>query len=158
MVAGMMPKQVKAVTGGWKPVMPWLLIVAFILSALESAWAYNSAVENPAVWPIGGDQTRLTTAIFSLVFAACFMVYEQIKLPMSKRITKLGTRSYGLYLSHYVILGILGKVFDLVLPESLNQGWLVFPLLFILTTVLAAALMEIVARSPAKPLYKYVFG
>lgn len=157
MVAGIYPKQIKATLAGWKRPLPWVLLVLFILSALETFWAYNYAASHPAVWPMGGDQTRLTAALFSLAFVACFIVFDSIKVPIQKRITKLGTRSYGLYLSHYVILGILGKLFQYVLPASI-PGWIIFPLLFVLTTVLAAALMEFVVRSPAKPIYKYVFG
>jgi peptidoglycan/LPS O-acetylase OafA/YrhL len=158
MVAGMFPKQTKDVLARFKPELPWLLAFTFLLSALESSWAYYTAAGNPALWPIGGDQTRFSAAIFSLVLVACFIVFDRIEAPLNKQITKLGTRSYGLYLSHYVILGVLGKLFERVLPPSLSPGWLVFPLLFALTTVLAALMMEIVARSPAKTLYKYIFG
>ena len=158
MVAGMFPKQTKEALERFKPTLPWLLALTFLISALESGWTYHIAAENPALWPIGGDQTRISAAVFSLVFVICFIVFERIEVPLNNQITKLGTRSYGLYLSHYVILGILGKLFERFLPPILSPGWLVFPLLFLLTTVLAATMMEIVARSPAKPLYKYIFG
>lgn len=158
MFAGMFPQRVKEPLAKLKRPLPWLVLVFFGLSAIESGFAYHYGAQNPAVWSIGGDQTRLSAALFSLAFVACFIVYENIKLPLNNQLIKMGTRSYGLYLSHYVILGILGKVLQRILPDALQQGWLIFPTLFILTAVLAMLLMEIVARSPFKRIYRYIFG
>jgi len=156
LAAGMFPQKVKDFLLPLKPALPWMALGAFLASALEASLVY--AAGRPEIWPSGGDQTKLTSILFSLTLIACFIVYEKIELPLNKFIIQLGTRSYGLYLSHYVILGLLGRFFRGVLPWLTGQGWLLLPLLFVLTTLLAMGLMEVAARLPFKRFYRFVFG
>ena len=87
----------------------------------------------------------------------CFVVFDRTTVLFSRTIKNLGTHSYGLYLCHYPLLGIIAKVVRTV-PWVSSQGWLVLPLLFGLTIVLSMLLMESVARLPTKRVYRYLFG
>jgi peptidoglycan/LPS O-acetylase OafA/YrhL len=154
-VCGMFPRAVRDPLARFKPILPWLGLLFFGLSCLESALAYNLG---GGVWPIGGDHTKFTSALFSTALVLCFVAYDKLPLPFSRTVNKLGTHSYGLYLCHYPLLGILARVIARVAPWVAAQGWLFLPLLFGLTVALSMLLMEGVARLPTKRLYRYLFG
>jgi peptidoglycan/LPS O-acetylase OafA/YrhL len=155
-VCGMFPQVVKTPLNRFKIWLPWLTLFFFGLSAVESAIAYHLGGR---VWPTGGDQTKLTSALFSITLILCFLVFDQISaIPFNHTITKLGVHSYGLYLSHYLVLSITARLIQMIMPGVASQGWLLLPLLFILTVVLARGLMEGVARLPTKRFYRYLFG
>jgi len=153
--AGMYPKKVSDTLSPIKSFLPWLALFFYGLAAVEAIFAYELGA---AYWPRGNDQTKLTSALFSITFILCFLAFNRIQLPYQKLLKKLGTRSYGLYLSHYVILGVWAKLVVWILPEPLSSGWIVLPLLFFGTAAFAMLLMEFVSRSPIKRLYPYIFG
>jgi len=155
-IAGMAPQFFKDPILRLKPLWPWLVFVFFMLTIGESALAYSLGTSR--TWPIGGDQTRLTSALLSVVIMICFLIFEKIPIPFKTMVIKLGARSYGLYLSHYVILGVVGKVIHRVVPWSDLQGWWLIPALFLVTTFLSMTLMEIISRLPTKQFYRLVFG
>lgn len=154
-VCGIAPRMVKECLARFKPVLPWLVLLLFGLSVLETAAAYNVGGE---VWPIGGDQTKLSSALFSTALLLCFVAFDKLPIPLSRTINKVGTHSYGLYLCHYTVLGIVARVMQRVAPWVVSQGWLYLPLLFGATVVPSMLLMGGVARLPAKRLYRYLFG
>jgi peptidoglycan/LPS O-acetylase OafA/YrhL len=156
MIAGMAPRFFKDPILHLKPLWPWLVLVFFILAFGESAIAYSLGTGQ--TWPVGGDQTRLTSSVLSVAIMICFLVYENIPIPFKNIVVKLGARSYGLYLSHYVILGLVGKAIHLVAPWSDLQGWWLIPVLFLITVFLSMTLMELVSRLPTKHVYRLVFG
>jgi len=154
-VCGMFPQMVKTPLLRFKPVLPWLTLLFFGLSATESLIAYHLG---DSYWPIGSDQTRLSATLFSITFILCFVAFDNIPVPFSRTITKLGAHSYGLYLSHYLMLGLTARAITAIVPWVATQGWLYLPLLFVLTVALCRGLMESVARLPTKRFYRYLFG
>jgi len=160
-VCGMFPRLVKGSlarlikTTKTKSILPWLALLLFGLAVTEAAVAYNVGGE---VWPIGGDQTKLSSALFSTALILCFVVFDRLPVPFSRTINKLGTRSYGLYLCHYPILGIVVRILKRITPWLASQGWLLLLLSFGLTVALSMLLMEGVARLPTKRFYRYLFG
>ncbi len=153
-VCGMFPQLVRSPLSRFKTFMPWLTLFLFGLSVVETAVAYNIG---GSAWPMGGDQTKLTLALFSIALILCFMVFDRITVPFNRLITRLGSRSYGLYLSHYPILGITARVLKAIVPGAASQWWLFLPL-FILTVAFSRGLMEGVARLPTRRFYRYLFG
>lgn len=156
LVMGMFPRQVKPLLARVKPALPWLTLLLFGLSFLETAWAYNAGGE---VWPIGGNQTKLTSALFSTALLFCFAAYERLQIPYQRIVNDLGTRSYGIYLCHYVILGLLAEIIERLTPWLSHRGWLYQPLLFGLTVILSMLLMHSTTRlPPTRRFYRYIFG
>ena len=156
MIAGMAPQFFKDPILRLKPLWGWLVLVFFILAFGEAAFAYNLGTSR--TWPIGGDQTRLTSALLSIAIMMCFLVFDKLPIPFKSTIIKMGARSYGLYLSHYVILGLVGKAIHFIAPWSDLQGWWLIPALFLVTITLSMTLMEIASKLPAKQFYRLVFG
>lgn len=154
-VCGMFPRMVRSSLARFRPILSWLTLVLFGLSILEAAVAYNLGGE---IWPIGGDQTKLSSALFSLGFVLWCSASDRLPVPAGRAVNSLGTHSYGLYLCHYPVLGILAKAIGFVTPWLASRGWLSLPLLFGLTVAFSMLLMESVARLPTKRFYRYLFG
>ena len=93
-----------------------------------------------------------------MAFVFCFVVFDKLTVLSIRTIKKLGKHSYGLYLCHYPILGIIAEVVERVAPGVASEGWLLLPLLFVLTVTSAMLLMEGVSKLPAKRFYRYLFG
>jgi len=155
LVCGMFPGMVKNSLARFKSILPWTVLLLFGLSVLETAIVYHIGGE---VWPIGGDQTKVSSASFSTALVFCFVVFDRSPMPFSRAVNKLGTHSYGIYLCHYPIMGILAKVIERATPWVASQGWLLLPLLFGLTVALSMLLMASVAWLPTKRFYRYLLG
>jgi len=154
-VCGMFPRLVKDSLARFRSALPWLTLLLFVCSIGEAAMAYNLGGE---MWPIGGDQTKLSSALFSLGLVLCFVAFGRLSVPAGRVVNNLGTHSYGLYLCHYPVLGILAKAAELAAPWLVSLGWLYLPLLFGLTVGFSMLLMESLARLPTKRFYRYLFG
>jgi len=154
-VCGMFSARVKESLARFKPILPWLTLCLCVFSVVESVMVYHMGGD---VWPIGGDQTRLSAALFSTALICCFVALDKLPMPFSRTINELGTHSYGLYLCHYPILGIIAKVIQHATPWVASQEWLLLPLLFGLTVALSMLLMAGMSRLPTKRFYRYLFG
>ena len=154
-VCGMFPAMVKAPLNRFKPILPWLVLFFFGLSFLEGVLAYNLGGE---IWPIGNDQNKLSSVLYSMALVLCAVVYNRWRVPQSRTISNIGAHSYGLYLCHYVILGVMARVIVGVTPRLAAQGWLFLPMLFFSTVGLSMFLLYGVARLPTRRYYRYVFG
>ncbi len=101
----------------WRKALPWLTALAFALATVESGFAYRVL---QAGWQKGDSHVKITSMLFSLGLIFCFMVYTHIPVPRRGRklVRDLSTNTYGLYLSHYVVLAVLSKVSAAWLPSS----------------------------------------
>lgn len=154
-VAGMNFRKIRAVLEPHKRWLPWTILLAYALEMAESLYAFG---RGPAYYPIGADQTRLSSALFSLAILLTFMAYDHISLPFAKKISSLGTNTFGLYLSHYAFLGVISVVVRAKLPWVAERGWLMLPLFFVLALSCAILAMEIGKRLPFKGVYRVIFG
>jgi len=154
-VCGMYPRAAKNYLTRSKSVLPWLTLFFFGLAIVETALVYNVGGE---FWPTGGDQTKLSSALFSTTLLFCFLVFDKLTVPSARAVKQLGTHSYGLYLCHYPILGVIATGIEWAAPWVASQGWLFLPSLLVLTITLSMLMMKGAARLPAKRFYRYLFG
>jgi peptidoglycan/LPS O-acetylase OafA/YrhL len=82
----------------------------------------------------------------------------QLKAP--KWLTKLGDWSFSLYLTHYIVLVTLRRVYRMVVPDELKVGAVgvvdnvIFALLALLISILTAAIFYNFIESPSLKLFK----
>lgn len=161
LACGMFPRAIRERLHRFRPLLPWIVPILLALSVAEAALAYRMG---GAVWPIGGDQTKLTSALFSTALLACFAAFDRLTLPFQRTATQIGIRSYGLYLAHYPILGLLAKAIAYAYARWIPQldpplaGCLLLPLLFTGTVGWTVGLMAIAARWLPRRIYRYAFG
>jgi fucose 4-O-acetylase-like acetyltransferase len=80
-------------------------------------------------------------------------------IPFFASFERLGRRSYGVYLAHFVIINALAFAIGNWLPWLGRLPILAYPVLLIATLGLSMLLMDVAARSTAgRRAYRYLFG
>lgn len=80
-------------------------------------------------------------------------------IPAVSRLETIGKRSYGLYLTHLIVIDLLLVLIRFLAPSLLNFQLLLVPLLFAAGLFIPLLLMNGLAqRPPVRKVYRYVFG
>lgn len=153
--AGLYPQRTYDLLRKFYRWLPWLTIFCFGLSLAETLLVYETGGR---YWPVGGDHTKLSSVLFAIAMLFCCLSGRKIWIPFKHLVLKAGTHSYGLYLSHYIILGLIARLCERFTPGLVGVGWVYLPALFILTLAVSMSLMEGIGHSSLKGSYKYLFG
>lgn len=138
-------------TTGWLPRLQqfkWLFLVLtltfFSLSALDTAKLIDF---------------RLAGFIAAASLVLFIPTLKRNSIPKVRELEEVGKRSYGLYLTHLVVLELVFLAIAAVLPGLLNYQLLLQPLLFGLGLAIPLLVMNWLTKLPATRLaYRYVFG
>lgn len=156
LVIGMYPQVVRDQLARISKVLPWLTLILLAASVGEAWMGYQ---HGGVVWPLSNDQTKITSVFFAISLILTFVVSERLKFPGDLWLVHVGGRTYGMYLTHYIFLGALARVIQGFWPNNSGvPGWILLPALFIGTVTASILLMEGIARSPLRKLYRYLFG
>jgi peptidoglycan/LPS O-acetylase OafA/YrhL len=95
---------------------------------------------------------------YALAFILAFLSFENLKIPLSKHFEVLGTKSYGIYLSHSLVIILTSKLVYRFVPQILQYQIIFQPLLIVLGLGVPLVLMALLNRSPFRRYYVYLFG
>ena len=101
---------------------------------------------------------QLANYVYPLTFVLLLPTIKRDMIPWVRQLEEVGKHSYGLYLTHLITLDLALVAVNALLPNLLNFRIWLMPPLFILALMIPLAVMSYVARSPARGLYRYVFG
>lgn len=80
-------------------------------------------------------------------------------IPQVGRFEQVGRRSYGIYLTHFIVLELVLFTLRQLTPGLAGWPLLVFPLLFVAALFVPLWVMEWAAKRPStRRVYRYVFG
>lgn len=86
-------------------------------------------------------------------------VVQRGSIPAVKQLEKVGKRSYGLYLTHLIVLDLSLLVIEQFAGALFSFQFLLFPLLFVVGLTIPLIIMSDMAqRKPTRRMYRYVFG
>jgi peptidoglycan/LPS O-acetylase OafA/YrhL len=77
---------------------------------------------------------------------------------MVRQLEKVARRSYGLYLTHLIVLDVTVFSFQVLVPGLLSYQLLFSLVLFVVAVGVPLGVMNGVVRSPARVVYHYLFG
>jgi hypothetical protein len=134
-------------------IAPQLLKFKWVFVALTALFlALSLAHDNGLLnFPLAGH-----ICPFTLMFLLPLIRRDLI--PLAPQLEKIGGKSYGLYLMHLITIDGILIAFKALVPALLSLQALLHPLMFALGLGLPMGLMQIVSRSPAKRVYRYLFG
>lgn len=136
-----------------KRVLPFLLVFFLILGMVEwEIWLYLS----PTPW-IPYYDTALDN-LYAITFIFFFVAHSKIKYPYDKQLSDLGTKSFGVYLIHTIVLAYTARIIYHVVPWILGHQIIFQPILWVMGLSIPLLLMAFVKRSPARKYYHYLFG
>ncbi len=102
---------------------------------------------------------RLAGFIAAVSFVLFIPTLKRNSIPRVRELEDVGKRSYGLYLTHLVVLEFVFLAIANLLPGLLNYQFLLQPLLFGLGLIIPLAVMNWLTKLPAtRSAYRYVFG
>lgn len=134
---------------------PALVIGVLLLPVGMLEWEF--ILQNSSqVW-IAPRETLLDN-IYTIFFILSFLAFDKIKLPFSKYLSKLGPKSYGVYLVHSPVLGYSSRLIYHFIPVILGIQIIYQPILIALGVGVPLVLIWLLSNSPAKGYYQYVFG
>ena len=153
MVAGFHLKQFKQ----WLHRYRWILLATVLVSAplaiLETEWIFRTVGED---WR--GGVFTLTGAAYAISFILAFMAFEQAPVPLPKALYELGKASYGIYLLHSTALVFFSRALQKLTPWLLAYQVVFLWVLVALAVGVPFLFMRIVARSPLRRSFRYLFG
>jgi len=133
-----------------KKIIFGLTSILFIFALYESDLILRSHLG----WGANFDEISFhlfsTSAILSLLALK--------RIPFSKNITKLSSKTYGIYLVHMISMLILSKIIYQFAPWIFSYQIIFVPILFIFGLGTPLFLMTILEKSSARVYYRYIFG
>lgn len=131
-----------------------LSVISWLLNILEGHYLLATYRVD---WLAGVG--TVTYNLFAISMLASLVAFADIPAPCSKMLYWLGGRSYGVYLMHMPIIGLLARVLRKVAPEALGYQILLVPLLFVGGFGFPLLAMEAMHKwSVDGRVYRYLFG
>lgn len=105
--------------------------------------------------PVFGGFSR---TLYILAFLLWFMSLDDRSIPFSEHITKVSARSLGIYMANIPFIYTVAVLMYKFTPTLLGIQPLYQSILYIFGLFGPLALMMLVMKSPARSVYRYVFG
>jgi peptidoglycan/LPS O-acetylase OafA/YrhL len=96
--------------------------------------------------------------LYALAFLLAFLAFDNINIPFSEKVGELGSKSYGIYLIHSLVLLYTSKVVYQIAPKILEFQIIFQSLLILMGLGVPLALMAFVNKTTYRKYYKYIFG
>ncbi len=103
-------------------------------------------------------KVTLLDNLYSLTFLGLFIGFEGLRLPWTNVMNDLGTKSFGVYLSHTLVMVLTARAVYHFLPGILPHQLLFQPILILFSLGIPLLAMALLRRSPLRSTYAYVFG
>lgn len=153
-VASVHRRQFVAWLGRVRRRLPALALGLLVLSMVEYV-VIARLTGNEYLGPYFGGLSR---TVYALVFILAFLAYDELELPFEKEVSSLGSKSLGVYLAHSVVMYIGAVVMYRGAPWLLGNQLLYQGILIAVGLFAPILLMALVARTPARRGYRYLFG
>lgn len=137
----------------WKWIFVGATFLFGALAVLEANGIFDRTAQNWRDTPL-----TLPSTLYALAFMMAFLAFEKAPMPLAKLFTQLSSKSYGIYLTHTIVLGIVAWWFYRFLPELLAYQPIFQPLLVAFGIGIPLITMIWISRSPAGKMYRFLFG
>lgn len=145
------------------PFKMWLSKVKVQLLAAVLVLGALVLIESEVVFRLtgvrqGGSPATLSNSLYTLAFVLCFAAFDEVRLPFSAALNRLGAASFGIYLLHPKVLELIARAVHKLIPWALTYQVLFQPLLVGIAIGASLLFMYLVSRSALRKSYRYLFG
>ena len=154
LVCGFQIEPLKQWLARFKSKLPAIVVVLGILAIIEPETIFRATAVSGwrfAPFPIA-------TALYAVFFILMFLAHNTESLRFSKTLYQLGGKSYGVYLLHMKMLEFTGRMVYHFAPALLAHLVLYEAILLVAGLGGPLLLMSLVARSPLRRYYRYLFS
>lgn len=134
----------------------WLLGGALLLipvGLIEWEFLFQLSGEQ---W-LASRETYLDT-LYTLLVIFAILSFTIKSLPLFNKTSMLGTKSYGIYLTHAIFIEYTARVLYVLAPALLGYQILLQPILFLVGLGGPLLMMAIMDKMPVRRSYAYLFG
>jgi len=130
-----------------------VLLITYVLFVIESQVIFRSTPGhiNPYI-------NTITFISYTISFLLLFLAYSQKVFHFSKQLHFFGSHSYGIYLMHFIFLGLAVRIIYKFAPLILAAQYLFQPILLSLGICIPVVIMIIISKSPIRRSYHFLFG
>jgi len=108
------------------------------------------------VW-IDHRETIIDT-IYSFLVILTVIGFDRMVIPFSERFSSLGTKSFGIYIVHPIVMIYLSRLIARFAPQILGNQILFQTIIIALGLGVPLLMMYAVDHSPFRRVYRYIFG
>ena len=101
---------------------------------------------------------RLARFVGPILFLLVIPVIQRNSIPGVRHFENIGRRSYGLYLTHLIVLDTLFVVIAGLVPSVLQLPLILTPILLSLGLLIPITVMNYLSKTAFRKYYRYVFG
>ncbi len=152
-ITGFHIQQIKGFLTRYKRVILWATVLSIPLGILE--WEMYLGLSG-SPW-IDHRETLIDTP-YSLLVIFCVIAFDKIPTPLPNLFGNLGSKSYGIYLIHPIVMIYLARALYHLLPGVLGTQILFIPVMVGFGLGIPLLMMWIVDRTPLQRAYSYLFG
>jgi peptidoglycan/LPS O-acetylase OafA/YrhL len=134
----------------------WILLAGTILlgflAIIEAGLVSETTGQNWYDSPL-----TIPSSLYAISFIFSFLAFEEVSIPFSKIFYYLSNRTFGIYLIHSRVLLLFVWGINILLPWMVATQFLYLLVLFLVGLGMPLLMMALVAKSPAKRYYRYLF-
>jgi peptidoglycan/LPS O-acetylase OafA/YrhL len=143
LVFALKAKEIRPFLQKWRWLFTGLVVVSFVVGLLSYFGWLNAA------W------ARYLTPFF---FMFLMPVINRNSIPQVRHWERVGKKSYGVYLTHFIVLELILFAIAALVPAFFNLTIVLYPLLLGLGLMIPLWVMEWAQKGPTRKVYKYIFG
>jgi len=136
----------------------WALLAGVVvlapLATIESELLYASTGDG--LWRV--TPLTLFSSLYALAFILCYLTFNPAQGWVSRAFVWLSKRVYGIYLLQWAVLTHAARCIALTIPGVIPYQVLVQPVLIAVGLGVPLAAMGLVAGTPARRYYRWLFG
>jgi len=152
-VFGIHNQEIKPFIYRWR----WLAVVGWVLFLVLGMIEWETLLRLSGKEWIPSQETMLDN-LYALCFLIAFLAFDRIPLVLHKKIEYFGSRSFGIYLSHSLVLTLASKGMYNLAPFLLQYQILFQPILISLGLAIPLVMMQALIKSPFRRFYSLIFG
>jgi peptidoglycan/LPS O-acetylase OafA/YrhL len=154
LIAGYHREEVSAFLGRYK----WALLVLALVLAPLTIWEYEWFAQLAGKAWLGPSFRGLISKFYALAFIFAFLAFDGTKMPFTKQISELGSRSLGIYLMNIPVIYVAAVLMYRFTPKLLGNQIVYQFILVTLGLLVPLLAMRWVSKSRFRWAYKYLFG
>ncbi len=134
----------------------WWIFIFLLIFLILGQVEFQKFIEISGKNWINSQSSIITKWLYSLVILA-FIVFGN-KISTLNKINFIGANSYGIYLSHVLVIEICARMIYHVWPFLLGQTFLFLGILVSMGIFVPLLLMTLVRKGPINPVHSYIWG
>ena len=134
-------------------IRPWLLKLKWVFFSLAIGSFLVALLDAQKI--ITGPLARF---IGPILFLLVIPVIQRNSIPGVRRFEEVGKRSYGVYLTHLIVLDTIYLIISKLLPSAFQYTLILTPIILLIALIFPITVMNYLSKSAFRKYYRYVFG